>query len=148
MNYFLKIMSFTMGLLILFSLPAFSETTENNLGKIKKSGQLRWGSDAEGGAPYVFPDPNDPSRLIGFEVDLAEAIAREFGVQAKQSQNAWDSLIPALYRGDFDIAMNGIEITPDRSRKLLFSQPYYVYTEQLVVRKDEAGIKDIKGRLL
>lgn len=144
MNYFLKIASFIIGLLILFSIPAFTQTTENNLGKIKKSGQLRWGSDSEGGAPYVFPDPKDPSKLIGFEVDLAEAIARELGVKAKQFQNAWDSLIPALDRGDFDIAMNGIEITPARSRKILFSQPYYVYTEQLVVRKDEAGIKDAK----
>ncbi len=39
--------------------------------------------------------------------------------------------------------MNGIEITPQRQEKLLFSIPYYVYTEQLVVRKDEAGIRDI-----
>lgn len=144
MNYFLKIASFTMGLIILSSLPAFSGAAETHLGKIKKNGQLLWGSDAEGGAPYVFPDSKDPSRLIGFEVDLARAIARELGAEAKQLQNAWDSLIPALDRGDFDIALNGIEITLDRSKKVLFSQPYYVYTEQLVVRKDEAGIKDVK----
>jgi polar amino acid transport system substrate-binding protein len=116
---------------------------------IQKRGHLLWGADAEGGAPYIFPDPKDPSKLIGFEVDLADEIARELGVKAKQAQNAWDSLIPALMRGDSDIAMNGIEITPQREKEVLFSRPYYVYTEQLVVRKNEAAIKsvdDLKGK--
>jgi len=113
------------------------------LENVKKRGYLLWGSDAEGGAPYIFPDPKDPAQLIGFEVDLADAIARELGVTAKQAQNAWDSLIPGLQRGDYDIAMNGIEITPQRRQEILFSIPYYVYTEQLVVRKDEERIQDV-----
>ncbi|MBI5116300.1 ABC transporter permease subunit [Candidatus Poribacteria bacterium] len=111
--------------------------------KIIERGHLLWGSDAEGGAPYVFPDPNNPQKLIGFEVDLADAIARDLGVKAQQTQNAWDSLIPALDRGDFDIVMNGIEITPQRKEVVLFSIPYYIYTEQLVVRKDETRINEI-----
>jgi len=116
---------------------------------IRARGALLWGSDAEGGAPYVFPDPNDPSRLIGFEVDLARAIAREMGVEARQVQNAWDSLIPALERGDFDMALNGLEITPERKRSVLFSLPYYVYTEQLAVRRGDErirGVNDLPGR--
>ena len=120
-----------------------------SLDKITERGYLIWGSDAEGGAPYVFPDPRDPSHLIGFEVDLADAIAKRLGVKARQGQNAWDSLIPALKRGDFDIVMNGIEITPQRKEEVLFSLPYYVYTEQLVVRKDDntiSAIGDLKGK--
>src|SRR3990172_480114 len=104
---------------------------------------LLCGSDAEGGAPFVFPDPKDPSRLIGFEVDIAEAVAARLGVKAKMVQTAWITLIPALERGDFDIAMNGLEITPEREKKILFSRPYYIYTEQLVVRKDNEAIKGI-----
>ncbi len=144
MKKFLKIFSFIICLAALFywTIPTQSDTG-NTLEKIKKRGFLLWGSDAEGGAPYAFPDPKDPSRLIGFEVDLAEAIARELGVKARQSQNAWDSLIPALKRGDFDMVMNGIEITPQRQAEVLFSLPYYIYTEQLVVRKEETKIKDI-----
>ncbi|BCB95791.1 amino acid ABC transporter permease [Dissulfurispira thermophila] len=144
MKKFLKIFSFIICLLTLsyWTIPSQSNTI-STLEKIKKQGYLLWGSDAEGGAPYVFPDPNDPSSLIGFEVDIANAIARELGVKARQSQNAWDSLIPALKRGDFDIAMNGIEITPQRQTEILFSYPYYIYTEQLVIRKDETEIKDI-----
>lgn len=144
MGHPVRSLSLFLGLTALLFLTVSSLPASNSLEKIKKRGYLLWGSDAEGGAPYVFPDPKDPSRLIGFEVDIASAIARELGVDAKQSQNAWDSLIPALERGDFDIAMNGIEITPQRKEKVLFSLPYYVYTEQLVVRKDETGIRDLK----
>ena len=117
--------------------------------KIKERGVLLWGSDAEGGAPFVFPDPKDPSRLIGFEVDIAEAVAARLGVKAKMVQTAWITLIPALERGDYDIAMNGLEITPEREKKILFSRPYYIYTEQLVVRKDNEvikGLSDLKGK--
>jgi polar amino acid transport system substrate-binding protein len=123
--------------------------TGGSLDEIKKRGHLLWGSDAEGGAPYVFPDPSEPSRLIGFEVDLAAAIAREMGVEARQAQNAWDSLIPALDRGDFDIALNGLEITPEKKQSVLFSLPYYIYAEQLAVRKGDdriRGVGDLPGR--
>lgn len=134
---------------IILYIAAPSKPKEGTLEKIKKRGYLLWGADAEGGAPYVFPDPENPSKLIGFEVDLANAIARQLGVRAVESQNAWDSLIPALERGDFDFAMNGIEITQERKKRVLFSAPYYVYTEQLVVRRDNTdikGIADLRGR--
>ncbi|RJQ50480.1 MAG: ABC transporter permease subunit [Nitrospiraceae bacterium] len=138
-----RIFSLLIGLVLFLSWTVSSQPRETSIDKIKKRGYLLWGSDAEGGAPYVFPSPEDPSRLIGFEVDLAEAVAKELGVKARQSQNAWDSLIPALKRGDFDIVLNGVEITPQRNEEVLFSVPYYIYTEQLVVRKEETAIRDI-----
>ena len=120
-----------------------------SLAKIRERGVLLWGADAEGGGPYVFPDPERPDRLVGFEVDLAQAIAKELGVTARHCQNAWESLIPALIRGDFDLLINGLEITPQRMGLVRFSKPYYVFTEQLVVRKEENGLKtlkDLKGK--
>jgi polar amino acid transport system substrate-binding protein len=112
--------------------------------RIRTRGVLLWGSDSEGGAPYVFPDPKDPGRLIGFELDIVEALAREMGVRQQLVQTAWDSLVPALERGDYDIAMNGLEIIPDRLRRVLMSRPYYVYSLQLMVRKDDDRIRDIR----
>ncbi len=149
MGRFLKFLSLLIGIGVIIYVAAPHKPKEGALEKIRKRGYLLWGADAEGGAPYVFPDPENPSKLIGFEVDLANAIAGELGVKAVQSQNAWDSLIPALERGDFDFAMNGIEITRKRKERVLFSAPYYVYTEQLVVRRDDAAIKsvaDLKGK--
>lgn len=126
-----------------------SISKKNTLQKIKERGYLLWGTDLEGGAPYAFPDPQNQEKVIGFEIDLAEAIARELGVKIKYIQNAWDSLIPSLERGDFDVAVNGIEITEERKKRVLFSMPYYIYSEQLVVRKDDntiKGLEDLKGK--
>src|SRR5690242_18107161 len=73
--------------------PVFARDT---LQEIKQRGVLRWGADAEGGAPYVYPDPEKPGRLIGFEVEIAEALAQRLGLKAEMIQNQWDQLIPAL----------------------------------------------------
>ena len=116
---------------------------------IKARGFFRWGADAEGGAPHVFPDPKDPSRLIGFEADLAQAIARKWGVRAEMVQNNWDGLVPALGRGSFDFILNGLEITPEHLRETAMSRPYFVFTQQIVAakdRKDIAKFEDLKGR--
>ncbi len=102
---------------------------------------LIWAADAEGGAPYIFKDPKNPERNIGFEVDLAQALSREMHRPIKFLQYQFSSLVAGLQRGDFDIAMNGLEVTPDRRSKLLFSHPYYIFQQQLVVRADETRIK-------
>jgi polar amino acid transport system substrate-binding protein len=137
---------FTSGLLLW---PATSPAAEDTLEAIKKRGVLRWGADAEGGAPYVFPDPRDPSRMIGFEVDLAEALAAKLGVKAELVQQQWDGLVPALQRGNFDIILNGLEITPEHQQQIAMSRPYYVYAQQIMVRKETDGItklEDLKGK--
>ena len=80
-------------------------------------GELRWGSDAEGGAPFVGADPADPAREVGFEVELAAAMAEDLGVAFVRVQTPWESLVQALDRGDCDLAMNGLEPTPERRRQ-------------------------------
>lgn len=116
---------------------------EETLHSIRSTGVLNWGSDAEGGAPYVFPDPNTPGKLIGFEVDLADAIAHQLGVVAHQYQTHWASLIPSLERGDFHMAMNGIEWTAERAGKIDFTDPYFIYTQRLVVQSDNNDIHSL-----
>src|SRR3990170_4461358 len=136
-----------LSIIYFFSTNSFAY--QNTLEKIKSSRVLTWGFDADGGAPYVFHDLKHPSKLIGFEVELVEAVARELGVKVQHFQNAWDSILLSLQRGDFDVALNGIEITPDREQAVLFSRPYFVYTEQIVVRAVENRInclEDLKGK--
>lgn len=111
---------------------------------------LKWGGDAEGGAPYVFRDPRNPSQIIGFEVDLMNEVAASIGMKAEFVQNSWDSLIPGLQRGDYDVVCNGLEITDDRKREVLFSEPYFITYEQITVRKDTQNIQtldDAQGRI-
>lgn len=105
---------------------------------------LLWGADAEGGAPYEFQDPTNPSRIIGFEVDIIDAIGRTLGRPTQFVQNQWDGLVPGLERGNYDIIVSGLEITPDRAKVINFSRPYYVTYEQLAVRKDENRIRSLE----
>src|SRR4029077_1520366 len=114
------------SILLIAGQPAVLQAADH-LQEIKTRGVLLWGADAEGGAPYVFPDPDKPEQLTGFEFDLAEALAAKLGVKAKMVQNQWDQLIPALDRGNFDIILNGLEITADNQQHLAISQPYFVY---------------------
>ncbi len=117
-----------------------SALAADRLEEIRQRGVLRWGADAEGGAPYVYPDPQRPEQLIGFEYELAEALASKLGVKARMVQNQWDQLIPALERGNFDILLNGLELTPENQQRIAMSQPYFVYAQQIVVRRETAGL--------
>jgi polar amino acid transport system substrate-binding protein len=103
---------------------------------------LKWGGDVSGSAPYLLLDPNNPNRMIGFECDVAEALAREMGMTPQFVQHQWDNLIPGLNRGNFDIVLNGMEITEERKAEVDFSDPYFYTFEQLSVLKDNVDIHD------
>lgn len=110
---------------------------------------FRWAADAESNAPYIFQDAKKPTIIKGFEYDIANAIARRMGMQAVHVQNQWDGLIPGLSRGDYVAVINGIEVTEDRKREVLFSIPYYYTFEQLVVRTSDYRINkldDLQGK--
>ena len=75
---------------------------------------LTWGGDAEGGAPFVEADPADPTRVVGFDVEVAALIAAGLGRTPRFLQVGFTSLDAAAARGDFDIALSGIEDSPAR----------------------------------
>ena len=117
---------------------------------MRTAGELRWGSDSQGGAPYVFQDPMDPNHLIGFEVDLAAELARRLDLRARPVQGQWDQLLELLARGDFDVAMNGIEIADEKRKVARLSRPYYVSPERLSIRRGDARaprtLEAVRGR--
>ena len=123
--------AFVVALLLVVGHTARADT----LDEIRKRGELRWGGDIQGGEPYAFEDPADRSHVIGFEVDIIDALARKLGVTARFHHCTWSNLVQSLERDDFDIIANGLEDTPERRDTLLLSQPYFVYAETLVVRR-------------
>jgi polar amino acid transport system substrate-binding protein len=137
---------FGLLLILLFAGPARFVRAADHLDKIKASGVLRYGTDAEGGAPYVYPDPRHPEKIVGFEFELAEALAAKLGVKAQLVQNEWDQLIPALEnRDDFDIILNGLELNEEHLQRVAMSLPYYVYAQQIITRADTAGLTNLES---
>jgi polar amino acid transport system substrate-binding protein len=109
------------------------------LSRVRTSGTLRWCGDLQGGEPYAFQDPNGGDRMVGFEVEIADAVARRLGVRAVFVQNDWQLLVPALERGDCDVVLNGLEVTPARMARVRFTRPYYRFGLSLVVRRVDAS---------
>ncbi len=111
--------------------------------------KLRWGADIESGAPFSFISPEDNKKVTGFEAEIVELLAKELDMEVEYIQNSWDGLIAGLNRKDYDIVINGVEITPDRAEVVHFSRPYYYTAEALAVRKgntDITKLEDLKNR--
>ena len=134
----------------LLCLTAFARPSRaDTLAEVRARGELGWGGDLQGGEPYVFEAPGDPTRIVGFEVDIAAALARRMGLRGARFQEVqWSNLVPALERGDVDIALNGLEDTPERRSRLTLSRPYFVYREVLAVRRGSPykSLDDLTGK--
>jgi polar amino acid transport system substrate-binding protein len=137
-----------MRAVVLLVVVATTAAHADTLDDVRKRGELRWGGDIQGGEPYAFEDPADHSHVIGFEVDIIDALARRLGVTARFHHCSWSNLVPSLERDDFDIIANGLEDTPAHRDMLLLSRPYFVYAETLAVRRGSAyrSLDDLAGK--
>jgi His/Glu/Gln/Arg/opine family amino acid ABC transporter permease subunit len=115
-----------------------------------QSQELRWGGDAEGGAPFVEADPGDPTRVEGFDVDVATLLATGLGRVPRFIQTGFTTLDAATARGDFEVGLSGIEDTPTRRSRLAVTIPYYEFREILTVRNVDRdrfrSLADLRGR--
>ncbi|HQU09796.1 MAG TPA: ABC transporter permease subunit, partial [Opitutales bacterium] len=103
---------------------------------------LRWGADAQSGVPHVFYTTVQPQRLVGFEVEIIEAVAKELGMKSEFVQNEWPSLIPGLQRHLYDVAINGlVPPTSGTVSGVYFSDPYLITYMQLTVKNDTEDIQ-------
>lgn len=104
---------------------------------------LRWGADPSGGAPYVYSDPANPDRYIGYEKEMIDALAAAMGRKPEFVPTDWETIVSTLQRGSFDVVVNGLEPTADRAQQILFSKPYYIFQLQLTVRSDDNQIHSL-----
>ncbi len=111
---------------------------------------LRWGGDAEGGAPFVEADPTDPATLRGFDVEIVEAVATGLGRTPEFTQVAWASIEQSVARGDFDMGVSGLEDRPELHARYAVSLPYFEFREVLAVRTADRAryrtLAELKGK--
>jgi polar amino acid transport system substrate-binding protein len=109
--------------------------------------ELKYGTDPTGGGPYIFRnDPNNPNApFVGFEVELAQYLAKKLGRTAREVTGEWDKLPELLTKpreGDkgIDIVLNGYEERNDLKADYAATVPYYVYRLQLVAHADDETV--------
>ncbi len=102
-----------------------------NIDAINQKGVLKVGLSTF--VPWAMR--NKQGQLIGFEVDVANRLAKDHGWQAEFVPTAWDGIIPALLAKKFDVIIGGISITPERSKSVLFSLPYSHSGVQIAANK-------------
>jgi cystine transport system substrate-binding protein len=117
-----------------------------NLNAIKTSGVLKIGTEGTY-PPFTYHD--DSGKLVGFDVEIGEAVAEKLGVKPQFLEGKWDGLIAGLDANRYDTVINQVGITDARKQKYDFSDPYIASKAVLIVRKDDASIKsfaDLKGK--
>ena len=114
--------------------------------KIKKDKYITFATEGTY-APYSFHD--DSGALVGFDVEIARAIADKLGVEARFTETQWDGIIAGLDAKKYDAISNQVSITDERKQKYLFSDPYtYVYGV-VIVNEDNNDInsfEDLNGK--
>lgn len=128
------------GLTALMGLVLVHPVNADTLDEMRARATLRWGADQEGGGPYLYPDPQNPAVMRGFEFELADLLARQLGLEAELVQGQWDKLPDLLNRGDLDVVLNGYEWSPIWAERFGTTIPYYIYELQLLARRADRSL--------
>lgn len=115
--------------------------------RIEETGILRVGLDPT----YPPFEVVDDSGLRGLDIDLAQAVAADLGLEAEFVYFGYDGLYDALATEQVDVLISALIIAPERTRDFAFSEPYFNAGEILIVPQSEtgmAGMKDLNGRVL
>lgn len=123
------------------ALPIASPASAGKLDDIKAKGEIKYGLEAQY-RPFEFRDENN--KIVGYDIDLADAFAKSIGVKAVPIDTNWSTVIQSLYSGDFDMIQGGMTATQKRFEKVSFSVPYMDAASGLIMKK-EGGPNDFKA---
>lgn len=131
------------------SFTAVAAHADDLLDQVKQRGTLRIGLEG------TFPPFNSkaPSgELVGYDVDIAKAVAAKLGVKPEFVTTEWSGIIAGLQANKFDVIVNQVGITDARKQVLDFSPAYTYSAAQLIQRKDDTrqfkSLDDLKGKKL
>lgn len=94
-----------------------------------------------------FESLNSDNQIVGFDIDLAQALCQQMKAECTFTNNPFDSLIPALKFRRYDAVISGMDITPERSKQVAFTQPYYANSAVVIAQKGKyADIAALKGK--
>lgn len=115
--------------------------------RVQETGVLKVGLDPT----YPPFEAADANGVFGLDVDLANALAADLGVQTEFVLFGYDGLYDALATGQVDVLISALVVAPERTKDFAYSTPYFNAGEILIVRQDEENIvrmEDLHGRTL
>ena len=131
-----KIAATLLALLMLASALTITVSADQALlSKIQERGTIIIGLEGDW-APWSFVDEND--QLMGFDVEVAELLAKSFGVKVEYVPTTWKTLTADTMSGKFDIAICGITRTFARAQKMDMSHGYLLFGKTILCRKADA----------
>ncbi|KZE88815.1 L-cystine-binding protein TcyA [Agromyces sp. NDB4Y10] len=98
--------------------------------------------------PFSFHEDGSGD-LVGYDVEVAEAVAEKLGLEVQFQETQWDAIFAGLDAGRFDVIANQVSITPEREEQYLFSEPYTVSRGVVVVNEGDTSISsfdDLEGK--
>ena len=131
---------------LVFCLSASAAGESDLLARIREKGYIVIATEGDW-APWTYHD--ESNALVGFDVELGRKLAEYIGVEARCEEANWGAILAGVASGRWDIACNGVSVTPQRSEKYDFSVPYVYSKTVLVVRGDNDSIRsfeDLKGK--
>ncbi len=97
--------------------------------------------------PFEYLGGPNGTEVVGFDMAIAEEIAKKAGLKLQVEDMDFDGLIPALMSGKIDLAISGMTITEERAKNVDFSMPYYEAAQMVLIRKEDApSFADIKTK--
>ena len=91
------------------------------------------GTDA---AYAPFESQNEKGEIVGFDIDVVKAVAKNAGIEVKFLNTPWEGIFNSVAQGDRDLLVSAITITPERKQTLDFSEPYFDAQQLIAVRSD------------
>lgn len=101
-------------------------------------------------APFEFVDEKT-KEISGFDIDLIKAVAGKAGFEVEVINTGFDAMLAGMSQCQYDAAIAAITITEERQKTMLFSDPYTIAGQTVVVRKGATGIAsadDLKGKTI
>ncbi|MDQ1733614.1 MAG: L-cystine transport system substrate-binding protein tcyB, yecS [Pseudonocardiales bacterium] len=124
-------------------LTACGSGPSNGDNPVKATGVMRVGTEGVY-SPFSYHDPAT-GQLVGYDVDVARAVADKLGVRAEFVETPWDSIFAALEANRFDVVANEVTITSERQQKYDLSEPYSVGEGVIVTRAGDNSITSLAG---
>lgn len=143
MKYLMKAL---LVLALLFSLAACgSDKASTNGMNLVDEGKFTFASSGEF-KPFSVTDAN--GKMTGFDIEVAEAIAKELGLDPVQKKFKFGGIVEGVKAGRFDAAVASHTVTEERLKAVNFSTPYYYSGPQIFVRPDSSikTLDDLKGK--